>query len=69
MTMARPLLELAAYRKAHRLTRKELADRLKVTETTVWRWEAGERRPAAKYANKVSKMTGISVGELLGVEP
>lgn len=36
---------IAAYRRAHRLTQEQLADRLNVTPQTVSRWEAGRQEP------------------------
>lgn len=36
--------ELKARREALGLSREELAQKLKTTVVTVWRWEAGERK-------------------------
>jgi DNA-binding transcriptional regulator YiaG len=34
------------FRERHELSQVQLADKLKVDETTVQRWEVGERNPA-----------------------
>lgn len=67
MTAPRPLPELVDYRKAKGLTRRALANKLQVTETTIWRWETGERRPDRRFALRVSKMTGVPLDILMGV--
>lgn len=67
MIMCRPLQELEAYRTARRLSRKDLADKMGVTETTIWRWEVGARRPAREYVSELSKLTGVSAATLMGV--
>lgn len=36
---------IRAYRKIHGLSKRRLADRLGVDDSTVWRWESGETAP------------------------
>lgn len=67
MSKIKPLRELTDWRKANEISRKELANKLGVTETTVWRWEMGERAPARRYLPRMSRLTGISPAALLGV--
>jgi transcriptional regulator with XRE-family HTH domain len=55
---------LAKFRVAQNLTQEDLARQLKVAPHTVWRWENGKRLPRASDAKRISKLTGISVGEL-----
>ncbi len=39
---------IVAWRKLNGMPRSELADRLGVDESTVWRWEAGETEPTGE---------------------
>ena len=67
MISPRPLPELTAYRKARKLSRRALGEILGVTETTVWRWEAGQRRPDREFVPALAEMTGVPAAELMGV--
>lgn len=64
----RPLPELKDYRAANDLSQAALAGQLGVRRVTVARWESGERRPSRQYAGEISKMTGLPVAEIVGVE-
>ena len=66
MMSGRPLPELVKYRESNNLSREQLADEIGVKPVTIWRWEAGTRRPDRKFAPKISALTGISVAELMG---
>jgi transcriptional regulator with XRE-family HTH domain len=63
-----PLKSLTDWREAKHLSRRELAERLDVTETTIWRWEAGERRPARRIVPLIARLTRIPIKTLLGVD-
>lgn len=51
---------LAAYRKRHGLTQKDLAGRLDVTRETVARWETGRRIIDDVLLPIVAKRTGLA---------
>lgn len=52
---------LAALRKKHNMTQKELAKILDVTPGTVGMWESGKRNPSLSRAIQVAKIFGIQV--------
>lgn len=56
---------LARYRAERGITQEALADELGVAGQTVWRWENGERTPRPGVAVRISRHTGIPVGELI----
>lgn len=50
---------LRQYRQSQGLSQQELAKKLGVTATTVYRWEAGRREPRGAVRGKISEITGI----------
>jgi transcriptional regulator with XRE-family HTH domain len=56
---------LRQWRESNGLSRQDVADQFGVSAVTVWRWEAGERFPSVRYLPKLSKLTGISLEELM----
>lgn len=54
---------LVAHRRQHKLTQRELAERLDVARTTVARWETG-RRIDSDLVPRVSERTGIAPAAL-----
>ena len=52
------------YRKKHGLSAQELADLMKVSRQTVYRWENGERIPDVLTFMKLACMPGVRVGNL-----
>lgn len=52
------------YRKKHGLSAQELADLMKVSRQTVYRWENGERIPDVLTFMKLARMPGVRVGNL-----
>lgn len=56
---------LAKYRAERQITQEVLAQELRVTPTTISRYETGERTPRPKDARRISDHTGISVGDLI----
>jgi transcriptional regulator with XRE-family HTH domain len=66
----RPLIELREYRENQnpRISQREMAEVLGVTRVTVARWEMGLRRPDREFIPELSRITGRSPAELLGVD-
>lgn len=66
----RPLIELREHRENQnpRISQREMAEVLGVTRVTVARWEMGLRRPDRKFIPELSRITGRSPAELLGVD-
>jgi transcriptional regulator with XRE-family HTH domain len=65
-------LRLADARSAAGLSRREIADRIGVKESTVAKWEAGETSPRGHRVSKLAGMLGVSISWILmgrGVEP
>ena len=48
-------------------TQKQMAERLNVTEKTVWRWENGLAEPSIKDIKTIYKFFGESIEWLLGL--
>lgn len=57
------------YRRAAKLTQKELGDMLNVSAQAVSKWENGQAEPDMSTAIKMCEIFKISTNELLGVEP
>ena len=66
-TMSKPLIEMTSWRKAHHMSRADVAKRFGVSPVTVWRWETGERRVSLDFAVKVSKAIGTTLERVLGL--
>jgi len=47
------------------VSQTELARRLGVKQPTVWEWLNGESSPSAENLQKLSRVTGVSIDELL----
>ncbi len=63
---------LAEAREAAGLSRRELADHLGVKESTIAKWESGERSPRGQRVSKLAGILGVSLSWILvgrGVEP
>jgi transcriptional regulator with XRE-family HTH domain len=56
---------IAQLRKEKGYTQKELAEKLKVTDKAVSRWETGKGLPDTSLLKPLSDILGVSVGELL----
>jgi transcriptional regulator with XRE-family HTH domain len=50
------------------LSREALARKLGVTRQTIWRWESGERVPDRELLPKISRMTGVPILKLMGMD-
>lgn len=61
--MVHPLKE---FREGHnpRLTQADLAERLGVEKSTVWRWESDKRKIGMDLLPRVSEVTGIAPWDL-----
>lgn len=60
---------LADARMAEELSQDTLAGELSVSRSTVSRWESGQAAPDAVHLVSLAGILGLSVGQLLGVEP
>jgi transcriptional regulator with XRE-family HTH domain len=58
---------LRTYRERHCLTLYQLGKQLGVAGNTVWRWEAGNRKPSVDAAIRIAAKTGIPLADLIGV--
>lgn len=47
------------------LRQEDVARRLNVDQSAVSKWEAGKATPCRKYHNKLAKLYGVSVDDLL----
>ena len=57
---------IAAIRKRLGLTQQDLADRLKVEQPTVQRWERGHREPNMTKLAEIAEALGVEPGDLFG---
>ena len=60
--------KIVEYRKKNKLTQKEFAQKLYVTNTTVSRWESGVTVPNSEQLLDIAALLGESVDSLLGNE-
>lgn len=60
--------KIVEYRKKNKLTQKEFAKKLYVTNTTVSRWESGVTVPNSEQLLDIAALLGESVDSLLGNE-
>ena len=51
-----------------KLTMKQLADLVKVSEMAISHWESRQRVPNINYATALAKYFGVTVGYLVGAE-
>lgn len=59
---------LRAYRQRQGLTQAELAIRLSLSAAAVSRYEARKREPRSDELRRICDVTGISAGEIMGIE-
>ncbi len=57
--------QIRKYRKEAGLTQKALAERLKVCESIVQKWEQGDRSPPLKRLKQIAKVLETPPGNLL----
>jgi transcriptional regulator with XRE-family HTH domain len=65
--MAQKRDRLKQVRASAGFTQEDLAHRLGVDTSTVWRWEAGESRPEAWQQPRLAKLLGISRAQLVNL--
>ncbi|MBQ8616212.1 MAG: helix-turn-helix transcriptional regulator [Clostridia bacterium] len=61
METSYPLMSLAAARVNAKLTQKELADKVGVSESTIIAWESGRRYPNVRMLGKIEQALGVSL--------
>lgn len=59
---------IKAYRVQMNLTQDELAERLKISRTTVTMWETGEAMPRADKLPELAKILGCTIDDLFKSE-
>ncbi|NMA01640.1 MAG: helix-turn-helix transcriptional regulator [Clostridia bacterium] len=64
MDLANKLINLRVHNK---LSQRDLAEKLNLSEELIAAWEKGEKEPGASQLAQISKIFGISIDELLGV--
>lgn len=57
---------IAAYRKAHRDTQLDLAERLNYSDKSISKWERGESLPDVCILARIAALYGITVSNLIG---
>lgn len=58
-------MQIREYRKRAGMTQAELAARMDVDQSAVSLWEAGKTRPLRKMRERLAKVLGCTVEELL----
>ena len=61
--------QISTLRRQKGMTQKELAEILHVTDKAVSKWERGKNFPDLILLQPLAEVLGVSVSELLGVEP
>lgn len=59
---------IKAARKKCGMTQEQLAEQLGTTKAAVSRYELGQRRPSIILLEKIARITGVYVGEIVGGE-
>lgn len=59
---------LRSYRERKGLTQAALASRLGLSPAAVSRYEARKREPRSEELRRICDVTGISAGEIMGIE-
>ena len=60
--------KLSALREQRGMSRQELADLMDVSRQTVFRWEHGERIPDVLTFIRITRLLGVEVGDVLGID-
>ena len=55
-------------RKAHKLTMKQLGEKIGLAESTISQYETGKRQPDLEAQAKMCELFGVPLGYLMGVE-
>lgn len=59
---------LRSLRKEHDITQQMLADKLGVSRPLIGHWESGQKEPGLAVLIMISKIFGVSVDYLLGID-
>ena len=59
-------LNISRFRKEAGLTQEELAKSLDVTQTVIWRYERGRRKPEPERLLELADALGVTTDALLG---
>mgnify|MGYP000934985199 CR=1 FL=1 len=59
---------LSSRRKELKMTQKELAEKLNVSDKTISKWETGASYPEITFLSTIAKVLEISINDLFGVE-
>lgn len=65
MDLANKLINLRVHNK---LSQKDLAEKLNLSDELIEAWEKGVKEPGASQLAQISKIFDISIDELLGIE-
>lgn len=57
---------LRQLRDEHKLSQKELAQALNVTQTAITYWETGKREPSAEIIEKIAEYYGVNPAYIMG---
>lgn len=58
-------ITLKAARVTRGLSQKEAAEKLGISESTLYKWESGKNKPNAKYLPKIEKVFGIQISNII----
>lgn len=58
-------MRLKQIRESKRISQKELANKLGITESAVCHWEAGRYLPTTDKLQQIAKTLGVTIDELL----
>lgn len=58
---------IKAFREKNKLTRKELAEEIGVTDVTISRYENGKRDPSSETLYKIAKVLNVSLDEIMRI--
>ena len=56
--------KIAEMRKANKMTQRELAEKLNVSDKVISKWETGKSLPDVETMPRISKVLGISISEI-----
>lgn len=68
MTSTMPRPQIARLMREHDVSDIDLAQRLNVNRSTVWRWRCGTHAIPDRRKAQVAEVLGVSVATLMGLE-
>lgn len=57
---------IRSLRKRAKMTQRELAEKMGISEVGVHQWETGKRTPTIKTCGRIADALGVTIGELIG---